>query len=112
MLPWSIPSIATSRERAMRTGQCTAVLSESGEEIDLGMAIKDILEDGDTVVVKHSLERASFAREWRAPPWPAFSHTPFWNAQRKGSRTRNGTCAALGPTAKDKARIARDSRLT
>ena len=47
---------------ALVTGQPTAVLRQDGEEIDLGFAIKDTLEDGDTVVVKHSLEREWFLR--------------------------------------------------
>ena len=40
-------------------GQPTAVLTEGGEQLDLGMPIKEMLEDGDTVIVKHSLERES-----------------------------------------------------
>ena len=33
------------------------MLNEAGEELDLGLAIQEVLEDGDTVIVKHSMQR-------------------------------------------------------
>ena len=56
--------VAPRRERSnlersptARAGQCTAVLNDAGEELDLGLAIKEVLEDGDTVIIKHSQQR-------------------------------------------------------
>ena len=42
-------------------GQCTAVLNKAGDEMDMGMSIRELVDDGDTVIVKHSLERALLA---------------------------------------------------
>ena len=57
----------TNCVRVLRAGQPTAVLRENGDELDFGLTIRDCLEDGDTVVVRHSLERASLHRRvvWR-----------------------------------------------